>query len=101
MKKLLLLLALVSFNAFAYPFVSRVDIFVNQYNAIARVQNISYYPIVCNGQAFGVGRSGLYFYSYVNNLVIYPGSYVDVYVSSNNIYDPLVDARAAIGCVVY
>lgn len=84
-------------NAY-WPGVHQVNVFVNQYTAIARVQNISYYPIVCSGYVYGLSSSGFLFNSYANQVWIAPGTFLDIYVRSNSLYDPMVDARADIRC---
>lgn len=102
MKKFFLVLAAylaINANAFAFwPGIYNVNVFVNQYNAIARVQNTSYYPIVCHGQVIGLSYSGVVLRTFVNGLVINPGVGLDIYVQANSVYDPMVDARAEIQC---
>lgn len=98
MKKLLLSCALfLSIAGSAQAFVPHMNYFVNREVAVARVWNTSFQPIVCHGQAFGRTWNGVVLNSWVNGLVIYPQTSVDVYVHSN-FYDPFVQAWAQIDC---
>lgn len=102
MKKLFFILCAflaINANAFAYwPGIFSVNVFLNQYNAVARVHNTSYYPVACYGQVIGLSSSGVVLNTYVNGVVINPGVSLDIYVRANSVYDPMIDARADIQC---
>lgn len=98
MKKFILTsLAFLAFSTQAFAFIPRMEFFVNREVAVARVWNTTHRPIVCHGQAFGRTWQGVVLNSWVNGLVIYPNSSVNVYVHSNY-YDPMLQAWAHIDC---
>lgn len=85
-------------NAY-WPGLYQINVFVNQYTAIARVQNTSYYPIVCSGYVYGYSSYGYTFNTYANQVWIAPGAHLDIYVNSNSVYDPMINARAELRCI--
>ena len=98
MKKLILSMAatlLVSVSAQA--FVPQMSFYVNREVAVARVYNSTFRPIACSGQAFGATYNGVVLNTFVNSLIIYPNTFVEVYVHSN-FYDPMVNSWAQIEC---
>jgi len=56
-------------------------------------------PIMCTGQARGLAYSGYSFYSYVNEVVIFPGQWINIHVYSY--FDPFVNGAAFINCHFY
>jgi hypothetical protein len=98
MKKIIFsALVLMTLTAQAQAFVPRMEFFVNREVAVTRVWNTTYAPIVCQGYAYGRTWNGVVLNSWVNGIVIYPNTAVDVYVHSN-FYDPMVQAWAQINC---
>ncbi len=81
----------------AGAFIPQMSFQVRRDVAIVRVFNQTYYPAVCSGQAFGYTYSGLMLNAWMNNMAIYPGQWVDLYVYTNY-YDPFVNANASIFC---
>ncbi len=100
MKKLALsFVVFLTVSSQAHAFIPQMSFFVNREVAIARVWNTTYRPIVCYGQAFGRTWNGVVLNTWVNQLVIYPNTSVDVYVHSN-FYDPFVQSWANIDCQI-
>ena len=98
MKKLILsAMTFLTISGSAFAFVPQMQFFVNREIGIARVFNTTFRPIVCSGMAFGRTYNGVVLNAYANNLVIYPNSFVNVYVHSN-FYDPMAVAWAQINC---
>lgn len=98
MKKLMLSLAVVlTLTTNAHAFFPQMNYFVNREVAVSRVWNTSFQNIVCSGYAFGRTYRGVVLNSFVSNMTVFPGQYVDVYVHSN-FYDPMVQAWAQIDC---
>ncbi len=100
MKKLLLatgLFVMFSTSVMANFFVPPMNFFVNRDVATARVFNTTPFPMTCSGNAFGRTWSGVVLNTWVNQLTVYPGQWVDVTVFSNY-YDPFATAWANIQC---
>lgn len=101
MKKLLLvsILALTSLQS-AYAFQVRAHVNFNQLEGRATVVNHFNRPIVCDLNAEGVTRFGQSVYSYMNQVMLYPGqnAYTYVYTNYNN---PFVNVRANANCYWY
>ena len=98
MKKILLACAFfAAMSSSAFAFIPQTNFYLNREVAIARVWNTSWQPIACYGQAFGRTWNGVVLNAWVNGVVIYPQTSVDVYVHSN-FYDPFVQAWANIDC---
>jgi hypothetical protein len=101
MKKLLLAAAIVmTLTSNAFAFIPQMSYFVNREVAVSRVWNNTYNRIVCSGFAYGRTFQGVVLNSFVNNMVIFPGQSVDVYVHSN-FYDPMIVAWADINCNIW
>jgi hypothetical protein len=98
MKKMLFTLATITLlSTQAWAFLPRMEFFVNREVAVSRVWNTTFHPIVCFGSAYGRTYQGVVLNSWVNGLVIYPNTFVEVYVHSN-FYDPMVMSWAEIDC---
>ncbi|MFN8370986.1 MAG: hypothetical protein U0T83_10240 [Bacteriovoracaceae bacterium] len=103
MKKFILgLVLLLNFGLVlnAHAFRVKAQIQLTQTHAVASVMNYWGAPMVCSGNAAGLTVSGLYIYSYMNNVVVYPGQYAYVNVYTN-IYDPFFNAVDSINCFWY
>jgi hypothetical protein len=100
MKKMILsVVAFLAISSQAFAFFPQVQYFVNNQVAVARVMNTTFQPMVCSGQAFGRTFQGMVLTSWINNAVIYPNTFTDVYVYSN-VYDPMAQAWAQIDCQI-
>jgi hypothetical protein len=100
MKKFMFTLMFVmTLSSSAMAFAPQLEFYVNREVAVSRVWNNTFRPIVCSGQAFGRTYSGVVLNSWVNQIVIYPNTYVEVYVHSN-FYDPMLQAWAQIDCQI-
>jgi|GEM_PF-907249 hypothetical protein len=66
----------------------------------ATVINRFYRPIICSGYAYGQTFYGNVFNSYMNNVVVYPGNYAQVYVYNYN-SNRFVNAWSNIRCNWY
>lgn len=98
MKKLILAGAVfLTLSSSAFAFIPQIHFYVNREVAVSRVWNTTNLPMVCNGYAYGQTYRGVVLNSWVNNLVINPGVYAEVYVHSN-FYDPMAQAWAQIDC---
>jgi len=95
--KLFFTTLLMSFSTLSWAFAPRMEFFVNREVAISRVWNNTYRPIVCSGQAFGRTYQGVVLNFWVNQIVVYPNTFVEVYVHSN-FYDPMASAWAQMDC---
>lgn len=98
MKKLIFsAIATFIISGTASAFIPQMQFFVNRDVAVARVFNTTRQPIACSGYAYGRTYQGVVLSAYANNVVVYPGAFVDVYVYSNY-YDPMVQAWAQVEC---
>lgn len=98
MKKLILAaVAAMTISGSASAFIPFTQTFVNREVAVVRVINNSWRPMVCSGYAFGRTWNGVVLNSWMNQAVIYPNTFVDVFVHSN-FYDPMVQAWAQVDC---
>lgn len=98
MKKLIFsAVATLMLSVSAEAFIPQMSFYVNREVAVARVYNSTFYPIACNGQAFGATYNGVVLNTWVNSLVIMPNTFVEVYVHSNY-YDPMARSWAHIEC---
>lgn len=80
-----------------FAFVPQMNFFVNREVATVRVWNTSGAPIVCNGSAFGQTFNGMIYQSWINQVYIAPGVFVEAYAYTNY-YDPFARAWAQIDC---
>lgn len=98
MKKLIFsAIAALTITANAHAFIPQTQIFVNREVAVVRVLNTTFRPIICSGYAYGRTWNGVVLNAWMNQAVVYPNSFVDVYVHSN-FYDPMLQAWAQINC---
>lgn len=73
------------------------DVNFNDTNAQALVVNDRGYPLVCQGSARGRTASGEFLYSYMNQVVLYPGQHAYVYIYTNR-FNPFVNVQSDIHC---
>jgi hypothetical protein len=100
-KKILCILFLIfAFQNIARAFPVHANVRWNRGLATANIQNHFGRPIICSGNAQGLTYSGVYLYSYLNNQIIYPGNFYELYVYTNN-YNPFINASAFINCNWY
>ncbi|EQC48655.1 hypothetical protein M899_1027 [Bacteriovorax sp. BSW11_IV] len=98
MKKIILLaLTLASVSSMARSFRVNADVSFNNTHAQAVVQNYWNRAMVCSGRASGFTQNGVRLDSFMNNVVIYPGSYAYINVYTNR-FDPFMDVRASVKC---
>ncbi len=98
MKKMLMLAVFfLSLNSFAQAFIPRMEFFVNREVSVTRVWNQTFYPVVCSGLAYGQTYHGMVLNSWINQVIVAPGTFAEAYVHSNY-YDPMVRAWAEINC---
>ncbi len=98
LKKFFLILGMVTFfqtQAFAFPV--HANVFWNRGQATASAYNHFGRPIICSGHAVGVTMSGPRLFSYMNGAIIYPGTYGNIFVYTNN-YNPFIGAQAFLNC---
>jgi hypothetical protein len=101
MKKLLLVLTLITVSASAFAFRVDARVRVNGQRAEATVYNQFDRPIVCSGKLTAVDAGGRYAYGYINNTVVYPGRYVFLRANAVGYGNYFRDARANINCNWY
>ena len=100
-KKFLCVLFLIfAFQNIARAFSVSANVWWNRGMVTAQVQNSFQRPIICTGRVQGVTYSGGYLYSFMNNQIIFPGNYREIYVYTNN-YNPFVNGSAFINCNWY
>lgn len=84
-------------SAQAYNFRANARVHMSPTQGIVEVVNELNTRIVCSGEVRGMTRSGNTVYVTVNNVVVYPNSYIEAYVYTNN-YDTFVRVMPRISC---
>ncbi len=103
MKKIILgLVVLLNFSVIlnAHAFRVKAEISLSSTYVGASVSNRWGAPMICNGNVAGLTASGVYLYSFMNQVVIYPGQYAYLQVYTNP-YDPFFNAVDSINCFWY
>ena len=75
-----LLLSLVSKSTFAFPVQTHVR--VTPFQVVATIHNFFMRPLICDAQAEGFPFYGQPLFSFLDNVVIYPGMNAYVYVNA-------------------
>lgn len=98
-KKLAIVAALMTMlvAVTAWATEANVQVFTNR--VVATASNSSpYYAMVCSGRVIGQRSDGSVLYAWMRNVVVPPGEYRFVFVSTDPTYLPFVDGRSDIVC---
>jgi len=100
MKKIMIALAtLLTIISNTYAFQAYTQVHMNRTSATIEVINYTNRPMVCSGYAEGITIGGRFARVFMNNAVIYPGRFANLYIYTNN-FDIFRLVRPFINCQI-